>query len=216
MVLKGLKINVLGDSITDGCGTSAPEKRFTDLIAARTGAVVRNYGIGGTRIARQKEPSANPLFDLCYIDRALEMDRDADVVMVFGGTNDFGHGDAAFGEFLSDDEYTFMGAMNVLIKNLITAYPSAEIVIMTPIHRSNELSTSNDFGRPVRPLPEYVEAERKYAEYYGIPVLDLWSVSGIQPAEPILMERYAPDGLHPNDLGHERLAKKIISFIEAL
>ena len=75
MVLKGLKINVLGDSITDGCGTSAPEKRFTDLIAARTGAVVRNYGIGGTRIARQKEPSANPLFDLCYIDRALEMIR---------------------------------------------------------------------------------------------------------------------------------------------
>ena len=61
MNLKGSKINFLGDSITEGHGTSATEKRFTDLVAQRYGAECRNYGIGGTRIALQHTPSAEPL-----------------------------------------------------------------------------------------------------------------------------------------------------------
>ena len=36
------------------------------------------------------------------------MDSDADVVVVFGGTNDFGHGDAKLGTFESRDPYTFL------------------------------------------------------------------------------------------------------------
>ena len=63
MNLKGSKINFLGDSITEGHGTSATEKRFTDLVAQRYGAECRNYGIGGTRIALQHTPSAEPIWD---------------------------------------------------------------------------------------------------------------------------------------------------------
>lgn len=51
MELKGLKINFLGDSITEGHGCSDESRRFTSLIAAQNGAICRNYGIGGTRIA---------------------------------------------------------------------------------------------------------------------------------------------------------------------
>lgn len=60
MKLNGKKINFLGDSITEGCGTSGKGHFFSDLIAADTGALCRNYGIGGTRIARQQKPSADP------------------------------------------------------------------------------------------------------------------------------------------------------------
>ena len=59
MKLNGKKINFLGDSITEGCGTSGKGHFFSDLIAADTGALCRNYGIGGTRIARQQKPSAD-------------------------------------------------------------------------------------------------------------------------------------------------------------
>ncbi|MGN1000233.1 MAG: SGNH/GDSL hydrolase family protein [Faecousia sp.] len=52
--------------------------------------------------------------------------------------------------------------------------------------------------------------------YYGIPVLDLFRVSGIQPSVPVLKERYIPDGLHPNDLGYERIAEKLLGFLRAL
>ena len=40
MELQGIKINFLGDSITEGAGVSAPERRYPDLIAAETGAIL--------------------------------------------------------------------------------------------------------------------------------------------------------------------------------
>ena len=57
MELKGTKINFLGDSITEGAGTSSHDKMFTMLIEREYGAICQNYGIGGTRIARQKTPT---------------------------------------------------------------------------------------------------------------------------------------------------------------
>ena len=39
MELKGCKINLLGDSITFGVGTSAPDKRFGDLIESMYGNI---------------------------------------------------------------------------------------------------------------------------------------------------------------------------------
>ena len=54
MELKGKKIAFLGDSITEGCGTSSIDKTFWSIIAQRTGAECFGYGIGGTRIAPQK------------------------------------------------------------------------------------------------------------------------------------------------------------------
>ena len=65
-------------------------------------------------------------------------------------------------------------------------------------------------------LADYVEAIRQVAEYYAIPVLDLWRVSGIQPKVDILKEKYMPDGLHPNDAGHELIANKLIGFLNTL
>ena len=51
MELKGTKINFLGDSITEGAGTSSHDKMFTMLIEREYGAICQNYGIGGTRLA---------------------------------------------------------------------------------------------------------------------------------------------------------------------
>ena len=61
-----------------------------------------------------------------------------------------------------------------------------------------------------------MEAERRVAAYYSLPVLDLYRVSGLQPAVPALRERYMPDGLHPNDAGHARIADRLIGFLAAL
>ncbi len=41
----------MGDSITEGGCASKAENQYVSLIAAQTGAVCRNYGIGGTRLA---------------------------------------------------------------------------------------------------------------------------------------------------------------------
>ena len=97
MELKGKKIAFLGDSITEGVGASKPENRFTDVFGRLSGATVYNHGIGGTRIAPQRD-NRGEKWDEDFILRADEIERDADAVVIFGGTNDFGHGDAPMGE----------------------------------------------------------------------------------------------------------------------
>ena len=52
MKLEGLKINVLGDSITQGVGASSPDKMFTEVLARKTGATVRNYGLSARTSVR--------------------------------------------------------------------------------------------------------------------------------------------------------------------
>ncbi len=214
MNIKGLKINVLGDSITEGVGVSDREtKRYTAVFEAKSGATVRTYGIGGTRIARQHKPSEKPRHDLVFLDRVEGMDADADIIVVFGGTNDFGHGDAAFGCFEDRDEYTFYGAMHSLVLRILRRYPDAEIVFMTPLHRRTESVPKADSGKV---LADYVRAIKEVTEYYGIPTLDLYSTSGIQPALPDGMDTMTVDGLHPNDRGAERIADRLLGFLSAL
>ena len=218
MELKGKKLNALGDSITEGVGVSCSEKIFFNLIKDKAElAVARNYGISGTRIARQTVPSEEPKFDNDFVKRADEMDADADIIVVFGGTNDYGHGDAAFGTFDSHDVHTFYGALHTLCQKLINKYPDAEIVFMTPLHRLEENKQINEFGiRNVATLSEYVDAIKEVTKYYAIPTLDLYSVSRLQPEVEVLKERYMPDGLHPNDAGAEIIARRLLGFFKSL
>ena len=213
MELKNKKINFLGDSITQGAGVSAPQHRYVNVFAAKTGATVRNYGIGGTRIARTEYTDGNPIFDQNFLDRVEGMDADADVIVVFGGTNDFGHGNGKLGTPDSTDEYTFYGAADSLCRRLIEKYPTATIVFMTPLHRKSELVTTNERGRPCEPLHSYVLALREVTERYAIPVLDLYAISGITPRIETNRVTFAPDGLHPNDRGAEHIADLLINFL---
>lgn len=214
MNLANIKVNFLGDSITEGCGTSAPDKTFHQLIAKKYGlAAARNYGISGTRFAKQKNPTVNnPKFDRDFCSRFSTMDDDAELVVVFGGTNDFGHGDAPIGEMSDRTSDTFYGACHYLMSGLINKYPESRIVFMTPLHRASEGNLNVNGVN----LEYYVNIIKEVAAYYSLPVLDLWSVSGIQPCVPIIKEKYCPDGLHPNDKGHEKIAEVVGSFLSNL
>ena len=209
MELKGKKINFLGDSITEGTGASAEPLCYVEQFAAATGAICRNYGIFGTRIAKRRVPYEVPSFDREFPSRVPEMDPDADVVVVFGGTNDYGHGDAPLGEMNDRTVWTYYGALHVLYTALIEKYPAARIVILTPLHRENE-------EKHTPCLKSFVDATRQVAEYYSLPVLDLWASSGLQPRVPVIKTTYMPDGLHPNDAGHAILANQLRKFLEQL
>ena len=54
------------------------------------------------------------------------------------------------------------------------------------------------------------------AEYYALPVLDLYATSGIQPEIEEVKEAFIPDGVHLNDRGHKLVADKLRKFIERL
>ena len=204
MELKGLTINFLGDSITEGHGTTDPEKAFHQIIKEKYGLeFAYNYGIGGTRIARQLVPTRDRTkHDLYFELRAEIMDRNADAVVVFGGTNDYGHGDAPLGETESEDIYTFCGAVNSLIGKLEREFPKAEIIFMTPLHRLNETQPTQPDGKI---LEDYVNAIREICKKRNIPVIDLFEINPLDPRDAELV----PDGLHPSDEGHKIMAEVI-------
>ena len=218
MNLEGLKINFLGDSITEGVGASGADKVYHALIKKDVGLTeARNYGISGTRFAIQKNITDAWVDKNSFCERYTTMDDDADIVMVFGGTNDYGHGDAPLGTFDDRTPDSFYGACHTLFSGLIRKYLGKTIVIMTPLHRINEMRNTGD-AKPcgVGTLKEYVEIIREVAQYYSLPVLDLFKSSGLQPEIEEIKKLYMPDGLHPSDAGNRIIADKVISFLRAL
>ena len=219
MKLTGKTINVLGDSITEGAGASCAENRFTDVLSREYGCTVNNYGIGGTRIARQMIVTGSP-YDRDFCMRLEEMDKSADAVVVFGGTNDFGHGEAPLGVFDDRTPATFYGACHYLMDHLLTDYPGKPVLIVTPLRRLGENDPRGDgTGRKklsVAPLVTYRNILMEVAFHYSLPVLDLYADSGIQPENPVCRERLLPDGLHPSDAGHAILARRIAEKLKSL
>ncbi len=219
MELKGKRINFLGDSITEGHGTSDwGAKPFHQLLRVRCElAEARNYGQGGTKIARLPVITDHP-FDQDFNLRALDMNHDADAVVVFGGTNDFGHGTIPLGDMDSRDIHTFYGGLHTLCTFLINTYKDKPIIFMTPLHRLNEVLDHNnrikEGNKNARPLVDFVRAVREVCEFYGIPVLDLYRDCAMYGQNWAWCEKYMPDGLHPSDAGHELIANKLQKFLE--
>ncbi len=214
MKLEKKKVWFLGDSITDGVGTSCSETRFSEVFQrnAKLGEI-RNYGICGTRIARQQKIGEEPEFmDVnSFSERYAQMEDGADIIVVFGGTNDYGHGDALFGTFEDRTMDTYCGALHYLMRGLIEKYPTAVILFMTPIHREGE-NIENESNH--LPLKAYVDQLKITAEYYSLPVLDLYAAGGIVPDIPAQKEALCPDGLHPNDAGNAIIAARLQAFLE--
>ena len=133
--IKGLKWNALGDSITQGSGTT---KTYIDYITEATGVVARNYGISGTMISSVEVPNGVGM-SIRYED----MSDDADIITVFGGTNDYGHGVVEIGSWEDTGSETLYGGTKTLVKGLMSKYPTAKIGFILPIPRHGINGTNN-------------------------------------------------------------------------
>ena len=224
MKLEGLTVNFLGDSITEGTGvTNVAENRYDNRLKRMYNlGATNNYGIGGTRLAHQEKPSDKPRYDLCFCGRAYNMDPGADLIVVYGGVNDYIHGDAYFGRMEDRTPETFCGAVYFLMELIKTLYPGTPVVFMTPAHcHFRGVSDREISPRPVKkpdakPLAEYVRVIKERGEELGVPVLDLFENLGIDPNNEEEMTLYTEDGLHFNDYGHAYIARALGDFLAAL
>ena len=224
MKLEGLTVNFLGDSITEGTGvTNVAENRYDNRLKRMYNlGATNNYGIGGTRLAHQEKPSDKPRYDLCFCGRAYNMDPGADLIVVYGGVNDYIHGDAYFGKMEDRTPETFCGAVYFLMELIKTLYPGTPVVFMTPAHcHFRGVSDREISPRPVKkpdakPLAEYVRVIKERGEELGVPVLDLFENLGIDPNNEEEMTLYTEDGLHFNDYGHAYIARALGDFLTKL
>lgn len=200
----------LGDSITEGWGAERYEDTYFNQIARRTGLRAIGYGAGGTRIARGGDES-NGRRDFLF--RCKGMEKNAELVVVFGGTNDFGLRSPLAGE----GERAFSGACRILFERLKALYFKAEIVVMLPLHRIDcVVSRENTEGLAQIPLASYVEALRKIAAECSLPVVDLYNGVDILKTDQSGNRIYCPDGLHPNAAGHTLIADRLLHVLNDL
>jgi len=102
---------------------------------------------------------------------------------------------------------------------LKTHYGNKQIVIMTPIHRAfatfsqknvqPDENYANDLGLYI---DSYIEVLKQASDYWAVPLIDLHSISGLYPLNDSNVPYFhdsKTDRLHPNALGHYRLAKTI-------
>ena len=205
----------VGDSITAGSGTT---KIYYEYLKESLGfGSVTSMGIAGSCISAASDynQSNQPL-----INRYQDIPA-ADFIMIFMGTNDYGH-ETPLGSLEDTQDGTFYGALNVIIPALVTMHPSSKIVFVTPMHRygfgtSKILETpftSDDVANGVgAALCDYVDALKTVCANYGVSVIDLYTECSLDPADASVRSAYIPDGLHPNAAGHELVAGIMESHI---
>ena len=202
--LKNKTWNVLGDSITYGLGTT---KTYHKIISDRTGIKVNNYGLSTSTIAVNGWTGVQS-----FVERYLTMNKSVDYITVFGGVNDFIH-KTPLGTFDSRDNTTFYGALHELCQGLYNNFTTSKIMFITPYINEGSKTPRELDGKT---LIEFVNAIEEVCGYYGIKVKNLYKESGIDVNIPIHKTTFAPDGLHLNKLGHEKISNSIESELESL
>lgn len=218
-ILENKKIGFLGDSIT-------AMGYYISAFQQMSNCITVNYGVGGSHIAARSSDD-NEAFE----KRVPSLADDLDGVVVFGGTNDFGHTLTApfgtFDDYTDEDIYSFYAGCHRTFKQLYDKYRGKPIVVMLPLHHGYEVDTPeyifNEDGtitagsNPTteKTFKEYVDAIKQVAQYYSFYVIDAYSESGLNPClETSGTRYYFTDGLHLNQVGGNRLGNFMLPLME--
>jgi lysophospholipase L1-like esterase len=192
----GKTVNFLGDSVTSG---ATYVDALNDIIGFGT---VNNYGRIGTTIGGTSSDS--------FVNRYTGMSNDADLVIVFGGINDFWHGDVTLGNIDDDTNETLYGSLNLLCNGLIDKYPTKTICFMTP------LRTSIAAGGLIENMDDVADAVINVCKKFAIPVFDLYNVYGFTPSVKSVVETFYTDTIHPTEAGGQWIAERLAKFLETI
>lgn len=225
----GKRVAFLGDSMTDKrrVGTTCI---YWEYLSELLGIEPFVYGISGDQW--------NGIYKQA-LKLNEKKGSDIDAILIFAGTNDFNHG-IPIGEFFSEttkqtnfngeivtrkyrtpivNDSTFCGRINKAMSYLKNNYPQQQIIIMTPIHRGfarfsekNVQPDENYCNGQGLYIDAYIDALKRAATYWAVPLIDLYSISGLFPLADTQSQYFhnkETDRLHPNAVGDYRLAKTI-------
>lgn len=211
----GKKIVFLGDSLTYGAGLveiegmDREQARWTHLLCERIGAKEFNYGTTGTAMGAPAENA--------FLDRYSTMEKDADIVIVFGGTNDYWCGIVPMGEYDSTNRDDFCGAMNLLLSGLMERYAGKTIIFITPHTQNPDDQTHNSdvaniFGCT---LSDYSDMIKNKCGVLGIRVMDLNDYVDFDIGHNDSDKaQYSYDGCHFNAEGHKEVSKAVYTYLK--
>ncbi|GAA3552560.1 hypothetical protein GCM10022197_04510 [Microlunatus spumicola] len=187
------KVLLLGDSYTKGIGATSRSKGYANLIAEPLGWELTIDGKSGTGYMDPSGDGADTYAERMW-QRAHSLD-DApyDLVVIQGSSN--------------DRKYTkaeVAGRINLTIRTSRRFWPQAQIILMGPTN-------------PWANVAEYAMVDEKLkaaAAANGIPFIDPMGEQWFVPGDGV---RYAnPENGHPNDAGHELMARWFVADVKKL
>jgi lysophospholipase L1-like esterase len=223
---KGKTAAYLGDSMTDPQCT-ATKFCYWGYLEELMGIKPVVYGINGwewngilTEAKKMKDEGAK-----------------VDAIFILAGTNDFNNS-VPIGKFYSNDvqtvnkndqmlslkhrtlvmdQSTFCGRINMVMQYLKENFPTKQIILMTPIHRGyanfgpgNVQPDESYANTQDKYIEDYVKALRRAASIWSVPLIDLYTESGLYPvikSNNIYFHDSKIDNLHPDANGDYRIAR---------
>ena len=197
-VKKNTDIAFLGDSITAGAMAS---ELFHMIIEKVTNRNCYNWGLSGAGYANavtsglygggKKGKGEQATFESGYsLKTTSKLIANSSIVVVFAGTNDYRQN-------VSED--SFRASMQTVLNQ--SKARGKKIIVCTPTHRQTE--TANTAGMT---LENYVDIVKEIGLQNNAIICDLYT------AIPFSTEIF-PDGLHPNNTGHNLIAKELLNYI---
>lgn len=232
---KDKKVAFIGDSMTDPNNFKGEIRKFWSYLEEWLGIKPYVYGVSGKQW-NDVERQANLL--------NKEHGDDVDAIIVWLGTNEFNssvpvgqwytekdeevlaaRGEAAKNEirtkrtFIISNE-TYKGRINAAISLLKKMYPFKQIVLLTPLHRSNAKfgeknvqPDENYKNRCGEYVDAYVQAIKEAGNLWSVPVIDINALTGMNPMIEEQLEYFhdkSYDRLHLSSKGQERLAQTLM------
>lgn len=189
--------------------------------------IVYGYGVPGTCIARQQSQIYSDGYDSSILERISVMKESADYVIFHGGINDQGRkitlGSVRNSGNMSDysttdyDEFTFAGAVEMMIINARQKWPDAKLgFILTPKVRGREHKNYIVDGVDYRQCV-YMDIIKEACEKWGVPVLDLYRCVSSYFNGDNATYYYNGDNLHPTKKTYQQeIAPKVEAWLKSL
>lgn len=229
------RVGYLGDSLTDPNAKNC-NKKYWGFLEDYLGITPYVYGISGREwddIPRQatqlKKEHGNDVDAILILCGTNDYNRGIPIGQWYTETAEKVR--AAAGDELpnqlyyrmhrhySRDVHTFCGRLNIALDSLKTLFPDKQIVLLTTPHRAYfgpnpgniqpDESYTNRIGVY---LDAYNHAIEEAGKIWGVPVIDISTLSGINPMN-VAQQRYLRnnvDHLHPSDAGHDRIARTLV------
>lgn len=235
--LEGLGVLAIGDSLFDGDFLRGHEQ-WIGILSRACDWDFTNLGHDGWTVAYNPEAYEDPtkvrqsMYDNLFNNPDYRYGKDGsytrgdpygkegdavDVILMEGGTNDFGWG-IPLGEVDSRDGGTLLGAWNLMIEKLLVDYPNATIILVTSWHR--EGTRASDGASRMDFVADGMKAiyEAHYKDNERIKLIDAGDpeLTGIKMAREMFRYQYSKstkDYNHLNAEGMKMMADAMLPLL---
>lgn len=231
---KNKSLSILGDSISTYAGyiptgnanyytgsncdvTSVNDTWWMKLITALGMTLNLNNSWSGSRVTTTNGS------DSSGVSRASNLGTNPDVIIVYMGINDFNN-EVGLGTYDGNGTFptsttTFREAYAVMLNNLLTAYPLAEVWVCTlPYDEKNGSVGFPEFNGNDVLLSTWNDAIRDMANLFGVRILEHSKCGLYYHNMSTYMGDYSSSNqtaLHPNKKGHSLIANNDIWQMDA-